>query len=124
MADKGYFLKIAGQVLENKYCCSYKVVPQRRTDKDSYVDGNGKLNRKILPHKRSTITFLTGFLVDDDLDALMGIFCNVDKATVEYWNPKHKAYDTGTFYLPDIEFEMLPGREHTYRPLQIEMIEY
>ena len=126
MAYEGYHLKFNGVIYPEKYCCNYKCTPDRRTDKGSSVKSTGKLKRKILPHKRSGITFNTGFVTDNDLDALRYIFSGRDNVTVTYWNPATTGYGTGECYLPDIEFEVLLCEDgiNNYRPVEMEIIEY
>lgn len=126
MGFSGYYLEFDGVQLSNQYVCNYKCIPNRRTDKDSYVDGNGMLNRNILSHTRSGITFNTGFVTDEDLDNLRSVFSGRDNVTVKYWNPATNDYGTGTCYLPDITFELLSCENNinTYRPVELEIIEY
>lgn len=112
--------------LNVKYCNEYKVIPNRYSDKNSYVDGNGKLHRNVLPHTRSTITFNTGFVTDLDILQLSSIFDNRVVVDIEYWNPLKQDYYKGKFYVPDIELEALMTSRNivTYRPINIELIEY
>lgn len=126
MAFQGYYLKFDNIQLPNQFCCNYKVAPDRRTDKNSFVNGDGKLNRTILPHKRSGITFNTGFITDSDITTLSSIFNGRDNVSVVYWNPIKQNYSSGSFYIPDMEFETLmdDGTEVTYRPVELELIEY
>lgn len=126
MAINGYLLKIQGAALPLRYCQSYRVSPDRYTDKDSYIDGTGELRRNVLGHTRSGITVTTGFLTEGDIKELSAIFGNRVRVEVEYWNPLRGGYASGVFYVPDLEFELLMvgGGEAVYRPLEVEFIEY
>lgn len=126
MAFSGYYLKFDGVQLSNKYVNNYKCTPNRRTDKNSGINTSGVLKRKILPHKRSGITFNTGFVTDADLSTLSSIFSGRDNVSISYWNPAKQSYETGDCYLPDIEFEVLLEQNgvNTYRPVNLELIEY
>lgn len=126
MAYAGYLLKIGSVQLPDRYVCNYKITPDRRTDKDSYTDGNGKLVRGILPHKRNGFTFNTGIITDKDIPYLASIFDGRDNISVTYWHPTSQSYKTGNFYVPDMELEVLMtiGLLVYYRPIQLEMIEY
>lgn len=126
MAFSGYYLKFDGVQLSNKYVNNYKCTPNRRTDKNSGVNTTGKLKRKILPHKRTGITFNTGIVTDSDLTTLKSIFSGRDNVSITYWNPSKQTYETGECYLPDIEFEvlLLENNINYYRPVNLELIEY
>lgn len=126
MAFNGYYLKFDGVQLSNRYVNNYKCTPNRRTDKNSGMNSSGVLKRKILSHKRTGITFNTGFVTDSDLSTLSSIFSGRDNVEVNYWNPSTQTYATATCYLPDIEFEVLTndGDVNTYRPINLEIIEY
>lgn len=126
MAFKGYYLKFDNVQLDNKYCCNYKTTPDRRTDKNSFIDANGKLQRTVLPHKRSGCTFNTGFITDNDIPNLANIFNGRDNVLVEMWNPSAQSYKTVPCYVPDMEFEALIELNgvNYYRPVELEIIEY
>ncbi len=130
---RGYFIKVISsdlpngyEILPNKYICNFKITPDRRTDKDSYVDGNGKLVRGILPHLRSGFTFDTGYITDNDIPYLSNIFNGRDRIDLEFWHPISQSYKRGNFYIPDMELEVLMavGNLVYYKPVQFEMIEY
>ena len=60
MAFPLYFIKKEKKRKRNPSCYAmqeggYSVTPNRRTDKDSYVNGKGELVRSMYPTKRSTI---------------------------------------------------------------------
>lgn len=126
MAFKGYHLMFNGVVYPEKYCCNYDCTPDRRTDKNSGVKGKGVLNRTILPHKRSSATWNTGIITDEDIPYFMPIFENRDKISVTFWKTSILDYATGAFYIPDMSFKvlMVVNNLNYYRPIELEVIEY
>lgn len=125
---KGYLLKINGAIFGNELIRhdTYKTKPNQQTDTDSYVDGNGKLHRKILPHRRTTITFSTIRCGLDQKITIQGYFPERETVEIEYWNDESNTYETGTFYTPDIEFSVYSANADTvkYNEIPIEFIEY
>lgn len=126
MAYAGYHLKFDNTIYPEKYCCNYKCTPDRRTDKSSSVDSTGKLKRKILPHRRSGVTWNTGYITDEDIPSLQAIFSGRDSISCTFWKPSTLSYETATCYVPDMEFEVLMVQDgvNYYRPIELEAIEY
>lgn len=123
MGFNGYFIKANGIILPNYLLAEdgYKSTPNMRTDKDSYVDGNGTLNRKVLPVKRSKVWIKTrDKLSYSDKLILQNLFPNRDLVTMEYWNDEENAYKTAKFYVPDIEFTV-SGLNRYLKPVYKEM---
>lgn len=125
---KGYLLKINGNVFSNELIRhnTYKAKPYQQTDSDSYVDGNGELHRKILPHRRTSINFQTIKVDLDQKIAIQSYFPTRETVEIEYWNDETNSYKTGTFYTPDIEFSVYgaDGQDVKYNEILIEFIEY
>ena len=48
------------------------------------------------------------------------------KCYVTYWNDETNSYDSGYFYIPDIEFSVMDASKTDirYNPISIELIEY
>ena len=65
---KGYLIKVGDNVFPNRFIKfdTYKSNPNQLTDEDSYTDGNGELQRNILPHTRSKVVFSTPILHLED----------------------------------------------------------
>lgn len=130
MAFQGYFIKKDGVPFPNRLVArkGYESVPNRRTDKNSYVDGMGELHRTILPKKRSTFVLRTvGDLSDADVTLIQSFFPNRDVVTLEYWNREENAYKTAKFYVPEITYvtDILDENDQpVYDPLEIEFIAY
>lgn len=126
MAFQGYLIKIDGRVLPVKYIAKYKATPNQQQDKDSYQDSTGKLHREVLPHRRTKIDFTTRYLWLEDKIAFQSFFGGRITIAVEYWNDETNNYETGEFYVPDIEFEIyrIVGNDAEYMPIRVALIEY
>ncbi len=128
----GYMLMVDGRIFPNDYIAldTWNTSPDKRTDEDSYTNGNGELVRNILPHKRTTITFNTvdGLHLSEKTD--MQSFFNRDKTTMTYWNDEKNQYETGTFYVVDPQYpikQIVDDSENSdiiYGPITVEIIEY
>lgn len=140
MAFSGYLIKVAKSstatkaTLPLKYiqAKSYKVIPNRRQDLDSYRDANGNLKRNVLSHTASTISFQTKPMNNTDMENFMSIIRNHYSVTkekkifLEYWCPDTNSYSTGYFYVPDVEYniDLVRSNSLVYYPTTIEFIEY
>lgn len=121
MAYQGYMLKVGSYIIPLKFIRleSYKISPDQRQEFDSYVDGNGRLQRpNVVDHTRSKIEFETPYLRESEmrelLDNIWNNLTNVLKleCTVTYYNPETNSYKPGTFYMPGT-------REYNYYNYQI-----
>lgn len=136
MAFNGYLLKMGGDIfpLSFVYKESYKVTPNRRQDLDSGRNANGVLQRNVLDHMPSTISFQTKPMHNDDLDEMMSFIRShyavekEKKVILEYFCPDINGYKTGEFYVPDIEYVInrvdLKKNKIFYNGFQLEFIEY
>lgn len=126
MGYKGYIIKINGTAVPGAYISSYKSVPNRQQDKDSYTDNDGLTHRNILPHTKSTVEITTGILNLDEKKFIKNLFPAREYIELEYWNDDKGEYATGTFYMPDVEYEILDFNTETihYRPITFKFIEY
>lgn len=136
MAFNGYLLKMGEDIfpLSFVYKESYKVVPNRRQDLDSSRNANGKLQRNVLDHMSSTISFQTKPMWNDELNELMSFIRShysvekEKKMILEYYCPDVDEYQVGEFYLPDTEYPIsrvdLENNKIFYSGFQLEFIEY
>ena len=128
MAFYGYLMKIGSTQLPMKFMSikSYKSIPNRQQDLDSYRDGDGVLQRNILPHKVTTIEFSTPYLHLSDKIELQAILPSRTRLTIEYWNDETNTYTTGDFYIPDVTYEIyrVDGNDIIYAPIQYQFIQY
>ena len=129
---QGYMIKVGDVVFPNRFIAlaSWKTNPNQRTDQDSYTDGNGELQRNILPHVRTKVSFQTppGLHLEDKIE--MQSFFNRDETTLTYWYDETNQYETGKFYMVDPQFPIkrIIGDGETadiiYDAISIEIIEY
>ena len=136
MAFTGSLLRISGDNFPLKYVFkeSYKVPPNRRQDLDPYRDANGLLHRNTLAHTATTIQFQTKPMWNDDFDKMMNFirsrYTNTKekKLTLTYFSPDINNYMQGTFYMPDVEYNMdlvdTVNNKIFYLSTTLEFIEY
>ena len=125
----GYFLKKGTTILDSTIIApgGYKCTPCIRTDKNSYVDGDGNLHRSILPVKRSKLSITTvGMLTYEQKCALQAMFPSRDSTTLIYWNDETNDYEEATFYVPDVEFTIAQEKNSKlfYEPISVTLIAY
>lgn len=136
MAFSGYLLRVGGDDFPLAYVTAntYRVIPNRRQDVDSDRNGIGVLERNVLAHTPSTITFQTIAMDNIMLSQLMGflrehyIIEKERKLELTYYCPDLDDYKTGNFYVPDIEFPIdyidLDDNKIYYEEITLEFIEY
>jgi hypothetical protein len=136
MAFDGYLLKMGADVfpLSFVYKNSYTITPNRRQDVDPTRNADGVLERNVLDHMPSTISFQTKPMYNNELNALMSFIRShysvekEKKIVLEYYCPDLDDYKTGEFYVPDISFPIdmvdVEQRRILYREFQLEFIEY
>ena len=136
MSFNGYLLKVGTTTFPLSYVYkeSYSVTPNRRMDLDSYRDANGELHRTVLDHAPSTISFKTKPMTNTDLATMMTLIrdnyvnTNEKKVSLEYYCPDLDAYQTGVFYIPDVEYPIysvdLNKNKIIYKSFDLEFIEY
>lgn len=136
MAFNGYMIKTSQGIfpLAFVYADSYKIAPKQRMDLDSFRDANGELNRTVLEHRPSKITFSTVPMYNDKLKKMNDFLRNSfsveseRKLTLEYYCPDTDSYSTGEFYMPDMTYPIdmvdLDHNRILYGSFTIEFIEY
>lgn len=138
MAFNGSLLMFGADEFPHTYIKaeSYKCVPQRRIDLDSGVsNANGILERNVLAHRRTTISFDTkDGMFNNELAAMWSFIKShyineaEKKVRCTYYDPIADGYATGDFYIPDIEFPIYylnsTKKIIQYRSQTIELIEY
>lgn len=140
MAFNGTLLQFGADKFPSKWIQaeSYIVTPERRLDLDSGVDANdanGVLQRNVLEHRATTISFSVrdGMFNDENAELWAWIVAHYikepeQKVRVTYYSPKTDRYLTGDFYIPDVEFPIYyvdsKHKKIQYRSYTIELIEY
>lgn len=129
---QGYLLKFGNTIMPNKYFLEYSSTPNQRMESDAQRDQFGDLHRATLPHHKSSITFSTHILPLDEKIRFQNIINNAitnslqRRVSVTYWNDETNSYRTGSFYIPDIEFQVIDADATNieYNPITVELIEY
>lgn len=129
---KGYLLKLGNTEFPNNYFAEYSSTPDQRMDNDAERDDNGSLQRSTLPTGKTSITFSTHILHLNEKINMQNIINSAivntaqRKCYVTYWNDETNSYDSGYFYIPDIEFSVMDASKTDicYNPISIELIEY
>lgn len=134
MAFSGYLLKVGStQVpMQNILLGSYNVTPDQRMDNSSERDTTGILHRDVVDHTATKIEFNTPPISSTDLAALNKIFHDAfsndleRKLELEYYNPDTDSYETGEFYMPDIQYIIHRADSNVlwYDSLRFAFIEY
>ena len=116
MAYNGYLLKVGNYTFPmNKIRVeTYKIAPDQRQEFDSYVDGNGRLQRpNVVEHTRTKIEFETVYMSTSEMRTILNnVWANLTnvlklECTVTYYDIETDTYKNGTFYMPGT-------REYTY----------
>ncbi len=133
MAYEGYLLKMNGVKIPHKYMehDSYKVKVNTQ-DLNSEQDANGKLHRNVLEHSSIKIEWnfpsATNIFMQELLSIFRGIWgkSNERKAECTVYVPEWDEYHTGTFYMPDMEFQIYSIQNDIirYRSVRMALIEY
>lgn len=129
---KGYLLKFGSTVMPNKYFLEYSSTPNQRMESDAQRDQLGDLHRTTLPHHKTSITFSTHILSLNEKinfqNIINGAMTNSlqRRVPVTYWNDETNKYCSGSFYIPDIEFQVIDADANNieYNPITVELIEY
>lgn len=106
----------------------YTNTPNRRQDKGSYTDGQGKTIRNILPIKRTTAKLKTiDFLTYGQKIIVQAFFPNRDLVNAKLWNDETNSYETAQFYIPDVSYTIKhidKDKNFYWGAVEIEFISY
>ena len=116
----------------------YNISPAQRQDLDSYVNGNGKLKRFVMPHKRTKIEVDMVYMQYAKKVKLVKILdrafnvndgeCNEEehKVRIRYYNDWKDDYSQGWFYISDPNWQVAGTYrgKPTYLPTRMAFIEY
>lgn len=113
---------------------SYKVTPDQRMESDATRSADGYLKRTTVPHVATKIDFTTTNLTNTDVRQISNMFSAafIDslqrKVEIRYYHPETDNYDTGIFYVPDIDYEInridVSKKVVHYNPIRYALIEY
>jgi hypothetical protein len=139
MAYNGYLIKLGGSSgtpLPMKFIKldGYNISPNQRMEAEAGRSVTGLLHRTTVAHTASKVEINTPYITNRDVDEMMTLFRNAwtstleRKLNLEYYDMETNSYKTGTFYMPDIKFEI----DHieadinvvVYKEIRIAFIEY
>lgn len=139
MAYNGYLIKLGGSSgtpLPMKFIKldGYNISPNQRMEAEAGRAVTGLLHRTTVQHTASKIEINTPYMTNLDVNEMMTMFRNAWTSTLErkldleYYDNETDSYKTGTFYMPDIKFEI----DHietalnmiVYKEIRIAFIEY
>jgi len=110
-------LKVGGDYIEFPITLinaeSYKVTPNQRLESSANRSTTGKLVRTTVSHTASKIDLNTIVLKNDDLNTIQGLLASAytdalqRKLNLRYYVPETDSYKTGTFYMPDVDYDIL-----------------
>lgn len=113
---------------------SYKVTPNQRMESSANRAVTGLLHRTTVSHTASKIEFNTPALTNSDVNAIHTMLSNAytdslqRKLDLRYYDPSSDSYKTGTFYVPDIDYEITRIEKGSntihYNEIRIAFIEY
>ncbi len=137
MSYSGYLIKLGGSggtELPMKYIkvTGYNITPNQRMESEAKRDVTGLLHRVTVAHTATKVEFNTPVLTNKDVDAMMTLFRNNWSSTAErkitlyYYDMETDSYRTGTFYMPDIKFQIdhIDNNIIYYGETRIAFIEY
>lgn len=137
MAFSGYLIKLggsAGTELPLKYMKldAYNITPNQRMESEAKRAVTGVLHRTTVAHTASKIEFNTPIMTNADVDAMMTLirsnWTNTQerKITLQYYDMETDSYKEGTFYMPDVKFQIyrIEGNTIFYKENRFAFIEY
>ena len=115
-------------------CESYKVTPNQRMEVSANRATTGLLHRNTVSHTASKIDMDTPPLTNADVNAIHTLLSSAytdslqRKLDLKYYDPSSDSYKTGTFYVPDIDYNIIRIETGTntihYDSIRIAFIEY
>lgn len=117
MAYNGYLIKLGGSggtILPMQYIkvSEYNITPNQRMESEAKRAVTGHLHRSTVAHTATKVEFNSPIMTNMDMDNLMTLIRNAwsntleRKLNLEYYDMETNSYKTGTFYMPDIKFNI------------------
>ena len=138
MAYNGYLIKVgglAGMPLPMKYIkvSGYSTTPNQRMESEAKRAVTGVLHRTTVAHTATKVEFETPHMTNSDVNDMMTLFRNAwtsvieRKLTLQYYDMETDSYKEGTFYMPDVKFQINHITDNgiiVYDETRIAFIEY
>lgn len=113
---------------------SYKVTPHQRMESSANRATTGKLVRKTVSHTASKIDLNSIIMTNRDISTIEDLLTSAytdslqRKLNLRYYVPQSDSYSTGTFYVPDVDYEIMRIDRDTntvwYNSVRYAFIEY
>ena len=133
MAFEGYLISSGGERFDERFIFkeSYEV-GREDMDLDSFRNANGVLERNVLDHSSTVITFETKPMTNNYFASMMSFFARhysvprERKISLVYYLPEDDSYHSGEFYMatPKPKIHHIWDNEITYSQMQIKLVEY
>lgn len=91
---------------------SYKVTPNQRMESAANRASSGVLVRNTVSHTASKIDLSTPIMTNKEVKIINDLLASAytdslqRKLDLRYYDPSSDSYKTGTFYVPDVDFEI------------------
>lgn len=108
---RGYYVKIGNCDFTHPAIArdGLLIYPHLEQTMDAGVLASGKLEMKVLPHKRTKIQMSFPPMTQAQYQAYYAVIMSSMYLTVEYYNQGNDTYETGTFYHNDMGYKPIPG---------------
>lgn len=113
---------------------SYKVTPNQRMESSANRATTGKLVRKTVSHTASKIDLNSIIMTNRDISTIENLLTSAytdalqRKLHLRYYVPQSDSYETGDFYVPDVDYEIMRIDKDTntvwYNSVRYAFIEY
>lgn len=123
----GYYVKIGNCEFNNPGIKhdGLQIYPHLEQTQDAGVLASGKLEIKVLPHKRTKIQMSFPPMTLAQYQTYYSVIMSSMYLEVTYWNEGIDAYETGTFYHNDMSYKPMPiAGEHLVEMQEIHLIEH
>lgn len=124
---KGYYVRIGTCKFDDPQISrdGLLIMPHLEQTQDAGVLASGKLEIKVLPHKRTKIQMSFPPMKLEQYMRYYSVIMSTMYLQVEYWNEGIDAYETGTFYHNDMAYQPTPiNGEHWVQMQEIHLIEH
>lgn len=124
---RGYYVKIGNCNFTNPAILrdGLLIYPHLEQTMDAGVLASGKLEIKVLPHKRTKIQMSFPPMTLSQYQTYYSVIMASMYLTVEYYNEGLDTYETGIFYHNDMAYKPIPiGGEQLVEMQEIHLIEH
>lgn len=124
---RGYYVKIGNCTFTDPGIKrdGLLIMPHIEQTMDAGVLASGKLDMKVLPHKRTKIEMSFPPMTAAQYRAYYAAIMQGMYLSVEYYNQGIDAYETGTFYHNDMQYKPMPTNGEDLVEMQdIHLIEH